>query len=830
MNRQPIVIISSPRFAILLAMLLRALFSSAQVIISNDGSAPAPSAGLEVKFPDKGVLIPRMTFEQRNAMTNPPEGLIVFCTNCGLSGSGSLCILSNGTWTTLNPCLTQAPAAGNHVVGTNQIEWKWNTVAGATGYKWSPANVYGTAEDMGTATTRTETGTGCGATYARYVWTYDNCGISMPATLVQSIAPPCTPPLPDDSVSTAGSITWHWQPVAAAAGYKWNTTDDYGTATDMGLQTFITETNLACGTLYTRYVWAYNNCNISSSATLVQSTMEAPDMPAPGTPVATSNQVTWNWLEVPGATSYRWNTIPDFNTATDLGVATSHLEPGLTCNTPYSRYVWSCNNCGHSDPAILTATTLVNPPAPSTGYQFPLVAQITWIWNAVGEATGYRWSATDDFSTATDVGPATSQVETGLDCFTVYYRYIWSYNACGHSGSVTLEQRTNGFPLAPAQGNHVALSTQVTWNWNPSEGATGYKWNTANDYNTAQDLGPVTSKTDTGLACNTGYTRYLWAYSSCGGSPVSVLTQSTLAAPAAPATGTHVAGETQIAWNWLPVPDVIGYKWNTTDDYGSATDMGTLTTRTDTGLTCNTLYTRFVWSYSACDHSAAVSLQQSTTACWNCGMTLTDARDNQQYGTVLIGTQCWMAQNLNTGVRVNASVTHTNNSMIEKYCYYDSDANCDVYGGLYQWDEAMNYTGSSNANPGDRQGICPAGWHFASDAEWCQMELFLDATVNCSAYGHRGTDVGGKLKEAGYAHWVSPNAGATNASGFTGLPGGELINNSLFFNLHSYAYFWTTTESNSTSGIYRGLETNAATDDRMSNGKNYGMSIRCVKN
>ena len=129
-----------------------------------------------------------------------------------------------------------------------------------------------------------------------------------------------------------------------------------------------------------------------------------------------------------------------------------------------------------------------------------------------------------------------------------------------------------------------------------------------------------------------------------------------------------------------------------------------------------------------------------------CGQPFTDTRNGKTYNTVLIGSQCWMAQNLNIGVRINSTVNQTNIGTIEKNCYAENEANCTIYGGLYQWEELMNYTTSSSALPSGRRGICPTGWHIPSDAEFCQLEFYLDPTVNCNGTDLIGTDAGGKMK------------------------------------------------------------------------------------
>ncbi len=183
-----------------------------------------------------------------------------------------------------------------------------------------------------------------------------------------------------------------------------------------------------------------------------------------------------------------------------------------------------------------------------------------------------------------------------------------------------------------------------------------------------------------------------------------------------------------------------------------------------------------------------------------------------------------MAENLNIGTRINGSNNQTNNSTIEKYCYNNNTANCDTYGGLYQWDEMMQYV-----TTGGTQGICPTGWHLPTDAEWCTLENYVDAgTVSCTATGWRGTDAGGNLKETGTTHWSSPNTGATNSSGFTGLPGGYRSTSGTFCSLASYARLWSSSEGG--SGAWgRTLGCSNAQVHRGDADKSYGFSVRCVR-
>ncbi len=194
--------------------------------------------------------------------------------------------------------------------------------------------------------------------------------------------------------------------------------------------------------------------------------------------------------------------------------------------------------------------------------------------------------------------------------------------------------------------------------------------------------------------------------------------------------------------------------------------------------------------------------------------TVTD-EDGNVYNTVLIGNQCWLKENLNVGTRINGSQNMSNNGTIEKFCYDDNEANCDEYGALYQWNEMMQYTTQQGT-----QGICPNGWHLPSYDEWTTLTDFLGGS----------SVAGGKMKEVGTAHWKSPNTGATNSSGFTGLPGGN--RHSLTGSFHSlifYGQFWSSSESSSSTAWHRMLYYNG--DGVYSGGrdKGYGYSVRCLK-
>lgn len=188
------------------------------------------------------------------------------------------------------------------------------------------------------------------------------------------------------------------------------------------------------------------------------------------------------------------------------------------------------------------------------------------------------------------------------------------------------------------------------------------------------------------------------------------------------------------------------------------------------------------------------------------------------YDTLQIGAQCWMKQNLNIGTRINSGTAQTNNAIIEKYCYSNSGANCTTNhptepdGGLYTWNEAMQYVTTSGA-----QGICPSGWHIPTDTEWYNLEHAIDPTINNpSANGWRGTDGGTKMKPGGL-------------SGFEGNISGALASGSFSFR-NVRAYLTSSTEfSSASNSVVHVLASASAGVWRGDFSKTYAFPVRCIK-
>jgi len=197
------------------------------------------------------------------------------------------------------------------------------------------------------------------------------------------------------------------------------------------------------------------------------------------------------------------------------------------------------------------------------------------------------------------------------------------------------------------------------------------------------------------------------------------------------------------------------------------------------------------------------------------GSTVTDV-DGNVYSTVVIGTQEWMQENLKTTRYKNGSNIPTNltdaqwQATTSGACadYNNDPTNTTVYGKLYNW-----YAVS------DPQGLCPTNWHVPSDAEWDNLVNYLGGD----------TIAGGAMKEIGLTHWATPNTGATNSSGFTGLPGGLRLNVGTYYSIGNYGYWWSATQYSTTNAYNRNLNYYNSPVNRGNNDKTYGFSVRCVR-
>ncbi|MHC1777765.1 MAG: FISUMP domain-containing protein [Lentimicrobium sp.] len=199
--------------------------------------------------------------------------------------------------------------------------------------------------------------------------------------------------------------------------------------------------------------------------------------------------------------------------------------------------------------------------------------------------------------------------------------------------------------------------------------------------------------------------------------------------------------------------------------------------------------------------------------------------DGKYYHTIQIFSQCWLKENLNAGTMIQSTQAQTNNNTIEKYCMGNDESYCDLVGGLYFWNEMMQYTSVTGG-----QGICPEGWHVPDDMDWHILEGAVDSEFHIGDtewgnYGWRGADAGGNLKQTGTSLWEPPNSGSTDAFGFSALPGGYFVQGG-FWGPGYKAYFWS---SENGYKFYRNMDWDQARVNKNTGGNNLAISVRCVK-
>jgi uncharacterized protein (TIGR02145 family) len=194
--------------------------------------------------------------------------------------------------------------------------------------------------------------------------------------------------------------------------------------------------------------------------------------------------------------------------------------------------------------------------------------------------------------------------------------------------------------------------------------------------------------------------------------------------------------------------------------------------------------------------------------------------------SVTIGAQVWTTQNLSVARYRNGDIIPQVTNPTQwaalttgAWCWYNNDSAtyAATYGRLYNW-YAVN----------DARGLAPQGYHIPSVAEWNKLVKYLDSGADTTCVSCTQSLIsGGAMKST--SGWNSPNTGATNSSGFAGLPGGYRLNDGAFFNVGGVGIWWSSTESNTSNAwyhslynFYSGVEINVFT-------KSLGYSVRCVR-
>lgn len=209
----------------------------------------------------------------------------------------------------------------------------------------------------------------------------------------------------------------------------------------------------------------------------------------------------------------------------------------------------------------------------------------------------------------------------------------------------------------------------------------------------------------------------------------------------------------------------------------------------------------YTYNTNGCSNVAYQPIRVFPSTQFTCGDLYTDVRDNKNYPTKEFGNNCWMIANLNFGTYMTSTQAQVDNCLAEKYCYKDISGNCFLYGGLYQWDELMQYYDADTS-----QGLCPSGWRIPNETELNQLfQLF-----NGNAFA------GDSLK-----------AGST--SGFNALySGGNYLNNKWDF-LDSATFFWSSSQLGPYKALVRSLNFINHSVSYYPSSRANAFSVRCIQ-
>ena len=710
--------------------------------------------------------------------------------------------------------------------------------------------------------------------------TYSNGGNSGTPQIVT--LPPVS--LNSTTVQCGGYIASDGGSAVELRGVCWATTPfptlaDNTTSDGLGTGTYnSTLTGLTPGTVFYARAYAFNSQGVAYGNLVAFSTPVAGNQPTLTTTTVSNigalgaqsgGTILTDGGETILARGVCWSTSPNpttanslFNSGSGVGTFNSNLS-GLLPSTTYYVRAWATNIFGTGYGNELQFTTLDGIPSVSTASISTIGVFSAFSGGTVtsdGGAPifdrGVAWSTDPNPTTLNNLtedgsglGSFTSDL-TELQPGTTYFVRAYATNAVTTVYGNELQFTTlDGIPsVSTASISTIGVFSAFSGGTVTSDGGApifdrGVAWSTDPNpttlNNLTEDGSGVGSFTSDLTELEPGTTYFVRAYvtnavttvygnevefTTLDGIPILTTTPITITGISASSGGTFISdgefpsnGIGGICWSTSPNPTTAD---NVTEDFfggeGFPIEPGTTFNSSLEGLQNITTYYVRAYYTNAIATGYGNEVQFTTSSVFNPLLTygsVTD-QDGNTYATIVIGTQEWMAQNLRSTTYANgdpipnvtdngtwAGLTtgawaHFNNSP-----QYE-----DPYGKLYNWYAVA-----------DPRNLCPTGWHVPALVEW--MEAI--ASLNTLA--------GGKMKSVGTEYWNVPNTGATNESGFSGLPGGVRNGTGSYVNLGSNGYWWTSTEIDIDGANSRSL--GAITGNNLQGGtpKLNGHSVRCIR-
>lgn len=610
--------------------------------------------------------------------------------------------------------------------------------------------------------------------------------------------------------------------------------------------------------------------NITSNAAVC-----AGNVTATGGASVTARGICWSTSQFP--------TIADSKTSSGngLGVFTGNIT-GLSPNITYYVRAYASNSVGtaYGEQTYFTTnqeipTVVIGEIVNITSTSATCTGDVTANGGAAIIARGVCWSTSQNptilnskTTNGNSLGVFTGSI-TGLTQYTTYYVRAYATNVKGTAYGEQKFFTTKGCPIVVTGSiDNITSSEATCTGYVTNDGgsaiiAQGICWSTSQTPTTANfktmngtEAEPFTGNL-TGLSQNTTY--YVRAYATnaegtgygeqksfiTNGKPTvvtgfvtNITTSSASCSGNVISEGGLPVTERGVCWSISQDPTISNSK--TLNGNGLGTFNAIIT-----DLSPNTIY--YIRTYATNTEGTAYGEQKSFRTFGS----FTDSRDGHVYKYITIGSQVWMAENLAYLTTVNR-VNDESENFARFYVYGYDDTSVDdakatenykTYGVLYNWPAAMNGSGSSDANPSGVQGICPAGWHLPSNAEWTELTTYLGN----NGYNYDGSfgvntliqGVGKIAKsmtiDTGWRSYTE-EVGAVgnpdypeyrNKSGFSAIPSGQRL--SEFNSIGLTSVWWSSTAIYGNSAWYRDLYYTSSGVVAASSNKKLGFSVRCVK-